>query len=165
MGANLDSHLTMELQVNSVTRKTCFNIRRISKVKHLTPEACAKAINATVLVHLDYHNGLLLGVQDKTLRKLQVAQNSAAGLLTGTPRMAHITPMLKHLHWFPVRQRITFKVMTSIHRSSNQYGDRLFRVLGRRLWNELPADIRGPITQATFRKYLKTFLFRQAYNS
>ncbi len=49
-------------------------------------------------------------------------------------------------------------------RSSNQYGDRSFRVLGRRLWNELPADIRGPITQATFRKHLKTFLFRQAYS-
>ncbi len=201
LGATLDAMLSMEQQVNAMTRKMYFNIRRIAKVKyHLTKEACTKAINTTVIVHLDYHNGLLLGAPDKTIRKLQVAQNSAARLLTGTPRRDHIKPVLYHLHWLPVRQRITFKVITiiqkSLHsptspsymrelcpvynpgralrsssdtwklevtKSSNKYGARSFTCLGATLWNELPADIRGPITHATFRKQLKTVLFKEVY--
>ena len=201
LGATLDCVLSMEHQVNAVTRSMYFNIRRIAKIKrHLTPEACAKAINATVTSRLDYHSGLLLGLPDKTIRKLQIAQNNAARLLTGTGRREHITPVLQHLHWLPVRQRITFKIMTTIQktlhsataptylkelctvheprralrssadpwrlqvlRSSNQYGARALQTLGAKLWNDLPAHVRGPMGQSTFRKHLKTLLFKQAY--
>ena len=31
-------------------------------------------------------------------------------LLTGARRRDHITPMLRQLHWLPVRQRVTFKI-------------------------------------------------------
>lgn len=52
-----------------------FNIRGISRVKHhLTEEACAIAINATVISHLDYHLALLLGITDRQMHQLQVAQ-------------------------------------------------------------------------------------------
>ena len=34
----------------------------------------------------------------------------------GLKRRAHITPALKKLHWLPVRQRITFKIATLVHR-------------------------------------------------
>ena len=202
LGAVIDSNQMMERQVNSVTSSMYYNIRRISKVKHqLTKEACTQAINTTVLSRLDYHNGLLLGATEKSVHKLQVAQNSAARLLTGTSRREHITPILKHLHWLPVRQRITFKVLTiiqkSLHsatapqymkdlcpvyqpgrtlrssadqwglkvsRSRNQYGARSLGTLGAQLWNELPANIRGPISQSVFRKHLKTVLFKQVYD-
>ena len=79
LGAYFDSTLMMEHQVQAVTRSMYYNIRPVAKVKpHLTSEACAKAINATVLSHLDYQNGVLVGASDTTIRKLQVAQNSAA---------------------------------------------------------------------------------------
>ncbi|XP_055997120.1 uncharacterized protein LOC130047028 [Ostrea edulis] len=85
LGAALDATLSMEIQVNSVVRKMYFNIRRISKVKHhLTQEACAKVINATVISHFDYHNALLLGITDRPMHRLQVAQNNAARCLTRT---------------------------------------------------------------------------------
>ena len=45
------------------------------------------------------------------LRKLQMVQNAAARVLTGTPWRAHITPILSQLHWLPVSYRITFKVL------------------------------------------------------
>ena len=118
LGATIDSTLTMDHQVNAMTRSMYHHIRRISKVKHcLTTEACAKATITTVTSHLDYHNGLLLGASDKLLHKLQVAQNSAARLLTGTSRREHITPILRQLHWLPVKQRIYHKVLTIIHKS------------------------------------------------
>ena len=32
------------------------------------------------------------------------------------------------------------------------------------IWNDLPANIRGPASQVTFRKHLKTLLFKRSYN-
>ncbi|XP_062589924.1 uncharacterized protein LOC134251528 [Saccostrea cucullata] len=95
-----------------------FNIRRISKVKqHLTQEACAKVINATVVSHLDYHNALLLGITDRNMHRLQVAQNNAARCLTRTCYRQRITPVLQQLLWLPVKQRVVFKVLTTMHKS------------------------------------------------
>jgi len=117
LGAMFDSNLKMDKQVNAITKRMYYNIRRIAKIRlNLTTQACKKAINATVLSHLDFHNALLLGVPDTILGKLQLAQNNAARLLAGTAYHHHITPVLYQLHWLPVRHRITFKVLTIIQK-------------------------------------------------
>mgnify|MGYP001799646623 CR=1 FL=1 len=40
-------------------------------------------------------------------------QNCSARLVAKQPRAAHISPVLKVLHWLPVEQRITFQVLLS----------------------------------------------------
>ena len=42
--------------------------------------------------------------------KQQLVQNAASRVLTGTPRRAHVQPVLKQLPWLPVAARIRFKV-------------------------------------------------------
>jgi len=37
-------------------------------------------------------------------------QNATARLITGTRRRDHKTPVLRELHWLPIRERIKFKV-------------------------------------------------------
>ena len=49
--------------------------------------------------------------------RLQSVQNAAARLVTGTRRSDHISPVLRQLHWLPVRQRVDFKVATFVHQS------------------------------------------------
>jgi len=44
------------------------------------------------------------------MRRLQAVQNAAARLITGTRGLDHIIPILRHLHWLPVRQCIEFKL-------------------------------------------------------
>ena len=44
-------------------------------------------------------------------------QNAAARLVTRTRRSDHISPVLRQLHWFPVRQRVVFKVATLVYQS------------------------------------------------
>ena len=118
LGAFFDSHLLMDAQVNMTTRSMYFHLRRIAKVRqHLTNSACAKAINATVISRLDYHNGLLLGQPANRVRKLQVAQNNAARLLSRAPKRQSITPVLKELHWLPVEKRIQYKVLCLIQQA------------------------------------------------
>ena len=70
-----------------------------------------KNIHAFITTRLDYCNALYLGVSQSGLQRLQLVQNAAARLLTGTRRRDHITPVLSTLHWLPVRFRITFKVL------------------------------------------------------
>ena len=108
--------------------------------------------------------------------------------------------LLFELHWLPVEQRITFKILLFVFKSlnglapfylsdlistyvpsrslrsaslsllyvprSNQktYGDRAFAVAAPRLWNALPIQMRQPgTTLDTFKRSLKTLLFRQAF--
>jgi len=42
--------------------------------------------------------------------RLQSVQNAAARLITGAPRRDHITPILRQLHWLPVRRHLDFKI-------------------------------------------------------
>lgn len=118
LGGTFDQVLSMEQHVSTVARNAYYHLRRIAKIRsHLTQDACAAVINATVTSRLDFHNGLLLGVPDKTLRKLQLVQNSAARLLTGTRKREHITPVLQSLHWLPISHRVQFKVLVTIHKA------------------------------------------------
>ena len=44
-------------------------------------------------------------------------QNAAARLVTGTRRRDHITPVLRQLHWLPVRQRVEFKLALKVYKA------------------------------------------------
>ena len=51
------------------------------------------------------------------MNRMQSVQNAAACLVTGVRRSDHISPVLRQLHWPPVRQRVDFKVATLVHQS------------------------------------------------
>ena len=53
----------------------------------------------------------LYGIPEELIRKLQRVQNNAARVITLTKKYDHITPVLKELHWLPVRKRIEFKIL------------------------------------------------------
>ena len=60
---------------------------------------------------MDYCNSLLYGLDDLSLRPIQLCQNNAARVITRQRKRDHITPALRKLHWLPVRQRITYKTL------------------------------------------------------
>ena len=73
-------------------------------------------VQAFVSSRLDYCNSQLCGIAGNLLQKLQLVQNSAARLITKTGRREHITPVLRELHWLPVRQRIDFKLAVLVYK-------------------------------------------------
>ena len=68
-------------------------------------------LHAFVTCRIDYCNGLLSGLPDCEIAKLQRVQNAAARLLISCEKYDHITPVLINLHWLPVRYRINFKIL------------------------------------------------------
>ena len=78
-----------------------------------------KLIHAFITTRLDYCNSLYIGISQASLARLQLVQNSAAGLLAQTRRREHITPILSSLHWLPVFYRINFKLLLFVFKCLN----------------------------------------------
>jgi len=101
----------MANHIAALCRSCLFQLRQLRMVRSsLTLEAAKTLVHAIVSSRLDYCNSLLYGIGDNLLTKLQTVQNAAARVVTGTRKFDHITPVLRQLHWLPVRQWITFKL-------------------------------------------------------
>ena len=111
LGVIVDSQLSLSAQVAALSRSGYFQLRQLCPIiRSLTMEAAKTIAQAFISCHLDYCNSLLYSISDSLLQRLQSVQNAAARLVTGTRRCDHITPVLRQLHWLPVRQRIHFKI-------------------------------------------------------
>uniref|UniRef100_M3XLB1 Reverse transcriptase domain-containing protein n=1 Tax=Latimeria chalumnae TaxID=7897 RepID=M3XLB1_LATCH len=104
LGMFLDSSLTMERQISSVVSVGFFHLRNIKKLCPILPhESLATLMHAFVSSRIDYCNALYAGLPLKLIRCLQLVQNSAARVVKNVSRFDHITPVLRELHWLPVR--------------------------------------------------------------
>ena len=56
-------------------------------------------------------NSHLYGLPNYQLNKLQRVLNASARLVCNAPRFCHISPLLRGLHWLPVKARIQFKIL------------------------------------------------------
>ena len=141
IGFVFDDTMSMAAQIRRVCQVAYCHIRGIATIrKCLSTIACKTIIHALVMSRLDFGNAMLYGLPETQLLKLQLIQNSAARLITGTRRRDHITTVLFSLHW-------------------------AFSVAGPTLWNALPPAIRRANSVAVFKSLLKTHLFREAFRT
>ena len=118
LGVVLDSHLTMSSHVAAVCRSAFCFLRQLRSITRTLPTDAAKTlVQAFVTSRLDYCNSILSGISDFLLRRLQAVQNTAARLITRTRRFDRITPVLRQLHWLPVRRRIEFKLAMQVYKA------------------------------------------------
>ena len=94
------------------------NIRLISKVRHiLDAETYKRIVHALVTSPLDLNNALLYGHTETLLTRLQLAQNAAARIVSGTRKFdIYISLILNSHHLLPVRQRIVYKIMLLVYK-------------------------------------------------
>ena len=120
LGVTFDRSIKMDQHVTAVCGSSYFHLRNIRSLKpHLTPEALITVTHAFISSRIDYCNSLLYGIADQYLQKLQRIQNCAARIITNTPKYDHITPVLKSLHWLPVKHRVTYKILLLVYKAQN----------------------------------------------
>ena len=85
LGVILDTSLSMEAQVAMVARMAFFHLCQARLLApYLTADDLASVIRATVTSRLDFCNSLYAGLPLSLTGKLQLVQNAAARVLTGT---------------------------------------------------------------------------------
>lgn len=120
LGVIVDSELTMADHVAAVCRAGYYQLRQLRPVvRCMTSDAARTLVQAFIASRLDYCNSVLFGVADSLLQRLQSVQNAAARLVTGARRRDHISPILRELHWLPVRRRVEFKVALLVYKALN----------------------------------------------
>ena len=118
--------ISIQSHIKSITKPTICHLKNISRLWPSLSQLVAETlIHAFITSRLDYCNEVLSRLPSKTLDRLQYVQNSAARVLTRTKPWQHITPTLIHLHWLPVKSRITYKILLltyeSLHSLAPQY--------------------------------------------
>ena len=107
----LHNKLSCELRLSSLSCRACLAMLSDKRDTALLINVsyslsyCIYSCSSRV----DYCNSVLVGVSGQLLHKLQVIQNAAACIITGTKNYERVKPVLQELHWLPVRQRITYK--------------------------------------------------------
>jgi hypothetical protein len=111
LGVILDKHLSMVAHISNMSSTASYAIRKIGKIRqYLDNKSTETLVHAFVTSRLDYCNSVLYGLPVSQLSRLQRVQNTAARLVTRTDRRSHITPVLRALHWLPIKDHITFKI-------------------------------------------------------
>ena len=74
----------------------------------------ALLVHAFLISHIHCYNILYFNLPSYSLNKLQRIQNFSARLITQTQKFQHIKPILKQLHWQPVKESINFKMALQV---------------------------------------------------
>ena len=120
VGVILDSCLSMDSYVNQISKVSYLEIRRLGHLRsYLDINEASALASALILSRLDYCNSLLAGLPNDKLQKLQRIQNSAAKLVLGRSKYDHATPMLRELHWLPIKARIEYKLALTCFKSKS----------------------------------------------
>ena len=104
--------------INASTLKNIYGSFRVCIIKlgtlpkYIAEESARIVVDALVISKLDNCNSLLYGLPKHLLSRLKSVQNAAARIIKFTGKFDYITsPVLKDLHWLPVRHRIDYKIL------------------------------------------------------
>jgi len=127
-------------------------------------------------------------IGDYTIAPLQRVRHATARLVNCLRPRDHVMSALRKLHWLPIFQRIEYKLCLLVHKSivgqapdcrcrcsiavsaSRSYEEELCRtedslsVATLQAWTRLPTDLKSLHSTPAFKRSLKTFFFRTAYN-
>ena len=103
--------MSMLPHINNICKKLYHQLTRIRQIrKYIDIDAAESRVHSFVTANLDYCNSILYGCSTYLINKLQKLQNCAAKVVRNTHKYDHISPVLKDLHWLPVKSRTDYKI-------------------------------------------------------
>ena len=120
LGIILDSNLTVNEHINTLTLSLISTQWQISRVRHLF----SKSVLTTFLIclvfsKLSYCWTVWSGTFTHNINKLQLVQNFAARVLTNTKKFDHISPVLRALCWPSIKNQLLVRDLTMLYKMVN----------------------------------------------
>lgn len=106
LGLLFHSKLSFDAQVTKAVQWCFSQLKQLSKIQFLSHPLYENIITAFISSRLDCCSALYS--TKRNAQRLQLNQNTTAGLLTRTKRSVHITPVLAALSCLPLHFRIDF---------------------------------------------------------
>ncbi len=111
LGVILETDLSFSSHVKAVTKSAYYHLKNIARIRgFVSSQDLEKLVHAFIISRGDYCNGLL---PKKTIRQLQLIQNTAARILTRTRKSEHITPVLSPYTGFQLHLGLILKYFYS----------------------------------------------------
>ena len=109
LGVQLDQTSSMKEHISSLCRTAFLALGRVTSIRPFLSNSSTEKLAAS---RLDYCRATFPGVADEQIARIQKIQNNAARLILKKSKRDHVTPLLKELHWLPVKYRIQYKLAT-----------------------------------------------------
>ena len=111
IGVLFDSSLNFRKLISQTCRACYYHIRDLRQIrKSLSLDLAKQIAEALVSSKLDYCNSLFHNRPEKDIARLQRVQNCLARVVTKAPRFSSSVPIVKRLHWLPLKFRIHSKI-------------------------------------------------------
>ena len=111
LGVIFDKNFAFRTHISVVCNSCFYHMRDLRRTRrHLDLDSAKLLATALVSCHLDYCNSLLYRIADIDLTRLQRVQHQLARLVIKSSPFIRSIPLLRSLHWLPVRFRIHFKI-------------------------------------------------------
>ncbi len=121
LGVVFDQNFNLRSHVSMICRSCLYHIRDLRRIRrHLSLENAKTLASALVTSRLDYCNSLLHGIAEKDIMKLQRIQNRLARVVTKSPRFTRSIPLLRSLHWLPIKFRCQYKICVLSYKALNE---------------------------------------------
>ena len=120
IGVVFDKMMKMKAQVNHMCKGARHNIHSIRKMRqYLTQDQTKTVEHAHMISKLDNNISLLAGMLKYVCRRLQLAQNATAKLVTDLRKFNHVAGATKELHWLPIEKRVICKCLLIAYETLN----------------------------------------------
>ena len=104
LGVIFDKNFNFCSHISAICSPCIYFIRDLRRIyRHLDLDSAKLFANALVSSRLDYCNSVLSGIAETDLTKLQCVLNRLACVVTKSPPFTRSVPLLRSLHWLPVK--------------------------------------------------------------
>ena len=116
LGVIFDKNFNFRSHISAICSSCIYHIRR--NCRHLDPDSATLLTNALVSSRFDYCNSVLSGIAETDLTKLLRVLNRLAHVVTKSPPFTRSVPLLRSLHWLPVKYSPFQDVLADLQGSS-----------------------------------------------
>ena len=116
LGVQMNCQFNVSDRVQNISSQIFVALRDLWRIRgKINVELATRIVNATILSRLDFENSFLIGANAAEIDKLNKSLNAVVRFIFKLSRFDSVDIYRRKLHYLRPRERITFKLLTTIH--------------------------------------------------